>query len=198
MKCDNNEIPSYLHWNNRATLENKDYYYFHKLYRLKPQGNPIEIPLSWGNVISCKWSKFIRKKHILLEPSNINWNDYNFVFINELRKYRRINTLNEQHEYMGVHALTCVLKHSPLACDYSHSEILIRHQVYKDGQTKPYFDEVYSYQSWKDKTAMLKKQQSKFFKLLKSDFRVDMIKLISKSSIKNTCTNDFLALMKYI
>ena len=193
MKCDNKEIPSYLHWDNRNTLRNKDYCYFHKLYRIKSNGNPIEIPEQWGNAISCKFSKIVKKKDILLQPEKKIGDDYDFIFIKELRKYKRKSVLNDHHEFMGIHVLTCALKHSPLPCDFSHSEILIRHQVFRDGQSIPYFDEVYPYESWANRTAMLKRQKAKFFKNLKSDFRLDMIKLISRPSSQNTFFNNLLA-----
>jgi hypothetical protein len=198
MECDNKEIPNYLHWNNRRTFENENYIYFHKLYRIKDNGNPINIPAQWINAISCKWSHLVKKKHILLQPEKEIGDDYDFVVIKEIRNYKKRTILNEQHEFMGVHVLTCVMKHSPLPCDYSHSEILIRHRVYKNEKVKPYFDETYSHKSWVDKSAMLKRQHGKFFKDLKSDFRVDMIKLISRPSSQNTFYNDLLFLLSIL
>lgn len=198
MECPNSEIPSYLHWNNRKVFLNKDYLYFHKLYRLKISGNPIDIPNQWVNAISCKWSKIVKKKDILIQPEKKIGDDYNFVFLNEIKKYKRESVLNEPHEYLGKHLLTCVLIHSPIPCDFSHSEILIRHRIYDIESSKINFDETYSYESWEKKNAMLKKQKHKFFKNLKSDFRIDMIKLISKTSDKNTIVNDFLSFLRII
>lgn len=192
MNCDNKEIPPYLHWNNRTPLKATDYRYFQKLYRLKSSGNPIEIPEAWITSISCKWSKIVRKKDILSHPANEKWNDYDFLYIRELRKYHRTVVLNEQHEFNGTHELTCLITHAPLPCDFSHSEILIRHKIFKLDETKPYFDEVYTYESWENKTALLKKQRHRFFKELKSDFRADMIRLFSRKSSQNTWLNDLL------
>lgn len=187
MKCDKENIPPYLHWNEKRIFESHRFRYFHSLYRIKSIGNPITIPEAWGNAISCRWSKLIKKKDILLQPYSQLGNDYNFVFIEEIKKYYKKRHLrDERHEYAGVHVLTCVLAHSPLACDYSHCEILIRHRVFKIGETKPYFDETYTHRSWEEKTAMLKRLGGKFFKDLRSDFRVDMIKLISRESDTNT------------
>jgi hypothetical protein len=198
MECTNTEIPSYLHWNNRKIFHDKDYFYFQKLYRIKNSGNPIEVPAQWINAISCKWSKVVKKQHILLQPEKKIGDEYDFVFVSELRKYKRESILNEQHEFMGNHVLTCVIKHSPLPCDFSHSEILIRHRVYECVTNKLIFDEIYSYESWQNKTAMLKKQKNKFFKDLKSNFRLDMIKLISRTSTENTLLNNFLAFLKFL
>lgn len=195
MKCDNKEIPFYLHWNNRKTFEDKDYYYFHKLYRIKPKENPIVIQPAWINAISCKWSKLIIRNHIILEPDIKIGDEYDFVFIEEIRKYQKKSILNETHEFNGTHVLSCILKHTPLPCDYSHSEILIRHRIYKNNKTTPYFDETYTYDSWANKTAMLKRMKIKFFKDLKNDFRVDMIKLISRESSQNTDFLNFKAML---
>jgi hypothetical protein len=198
MKCDNQEVPPYLHWNNRSTYEDKDYYYFHKLYRLKAKGNPILIPEKWINAISCKWSKLVKQKHIMLQPDKKIGDEYDFVFIKEIKSYERINVLKDDHEYTGVHVLSCILKHNPLPCDFSHSEILIRHRVFKNEESVPFFDEVYSYESWESQTAMLKKMKSKFFKDLKSDFRVDMIKLISRGSSQNNKATNIKAVFNLI
>ena len=198
MKCNNPEIPSYLHWNNRGIFLDEDFKNFHKLYRIRVEGNPIEIPEQWINAISCKWSKLIKKKHILLQPEKNIGNDYDFVYVQEIREYRKQSTLDTQHDYKGTHVLSCVLYHSPLACDYSHSEILIRHRIFKEQNESPYFDETYTYESWAEKTAMLKKQQGKFFKELKKAFRADMIALISRSPSQNKVWNDILLALKII
>ncbi len=198
MKCDNKNVPVYLHWNNRRTYEHSDYYYFHKLYRLKARGNPIVIPEKWINSISCKWSRLVKQKHIMLQPDKHLGDEYDFVFIKEIKSYQRKNVLIDDHEYTGIHVLSCILKHNPIPCDYSHSEILIRHRVFKDEREKPFFDEIYSYESWASETAMLKKMKSKFFKNLKSDFRVDMIKLISRGSEQNTSFTDVMALCNLV
>lgn len=198
MKCDNKEIPSYLHWNNRKPYRNEDYYYFHKLYRLKSKGNPIVIPEPWINAISCKWSKLVKQKHVMLQPEKIIGDEYDFVFIREIKSYERKNVLNDQHEYMGTHILSCVLKHSPNPCDFSHSEILIRHRVFKNNESTPFFDEIYTYESWASETAMLRKMKSRFFKELKSDFRVDMIKLISRDATDNNILTDIKAFCNLI
>lgn len=198
MKCDCQEIPTYLHWNFRITHSDKDYLSFHKLYRLKQIGNPIEIPAKWITAISCRWSKFIKKNHILLQPIKKLGDDYDFVFVRELRTYERKRELSEKHELNGIHSLTCIFKHSPLPCDYSHTEILIRHRVYRPEEKEPFFDETYTYESWANETAQLKRGKSIFFKDLKKDFRTDMIKLISRSSSANSLSTDVKAFFNFI
>src|SRR5260221_8096205 len=194
MKCDNKNVPSYLHWNERKVFGDKDFLHYHRLYRLKSVKNPIEIPDKYANAISCRWSKIIKKQHITIEPPKPRYSDYDFVFLQEIRNYKKIGVLeNHEHEYSGRHVLTCVLHHDPLNCDFSHSEILIRHQVFRNGIEQPIFDEVYTHSAWVDRTALLNREGGKFFKGLKKAFRLDMIKLISIPSSQDPVWQHFKA-----
>ena len=47
---------------------------------------------------------------------------------------------------------------------------------------KIFMEVTYDYDSWIKKTALLKKRKGKFWKSLKSDFRLDMINIINYSS----------------
>ena len=202
MKCDNLNVPTYLHWNEKETLLDKDFLYYHKLYRLKnSRSNPIEIPEKYANAVSCRWSKLIKRKHIVipLENKDSNFQDYDYVFLQEIRNYKKTGILdNNQHQYSGKHVLTCELSHSPENCNFSHVEILIHHQVYSDNTNQPIFDQVYSYQEWLEKKAMLNREGGKFFKGLKKAFRLDMIKLISRPSDANTLWEDVKAYCKTV
>ena len=198
MSCDSKVIPAYLHWATKKTYKQEDFYYFHKLYRIKSKGNPIDIPAQWLTAISCKWSRLIKKKHILIQPEKKIGDDYDFVFIKEVKKYERKDILRDNHEFKGVHKLSCVIIHKPEPCDYSHSEILIRHRIYREEEIEPFFDETYSYESWAKETALLKKSNARFFKDLKKDFRVDMIKLISRNSPTNTIRTNLKSFLNII
>jgi hypothetical protein len=199
MKCDNKNVPSYLHWNNRIVFHTDAFLNYHKLYRLKAQNNPIEIPEQWANAVSCRWSKIIKKKHITIEPPKAHYNDYDYVFLQEIINYKKTGILeNQQHQYAGKHVLTCVMHHDPLDCDFSHCEILIRHQIFKGDMEKAVFDQVYTHEQWQEKTALLNKEGGKFFKGLKKAFRLDMIKLISRPSAANTFWEDLRAYCKQL
>lgn len=198
MKCDNPDVPDYLHWNDRAICQDRDFRYFHKLYRLKVRDNPVEIDPAWANAISCRWSRIIRKKHICIQPSKPTYLDYHFVFLQEIRRYKKTGVFEHAtHEFTGKHIITCEMSHSALPCDFSHVEILIRHKIFKaiEGQEKLIFDEAYTYEDWRTKRALLAKDGNKFFKQLKQEFRLDMIKLISRESKTNHIGNDGLALL---
>lgn len=199
MKCDSKNVPSYLHWNYRKAFNTEDFLYFHKLYRLKAEKNPIEIPDQWANAVSCRWSKIIKKKHVTIEPPKPHYNDYDYVFLQEIINYKKTGILdNQQHQYSGKHVLTCVMHHDPLYCDFSHCEILIRHQVFKESVEQPIFDEVYTHKAWEEKTALLNKEGGKFFKGLKKAFRLDMIRLICRPSWENTLCQDVKAYSKLL
>jgi len=195
MKCDDPNIPEYLHWNARNEFSPSDFFYYHKLYRRKPNNNPLEIPAAWVTAISCRWSRIVKKKHITHPADSRLGDDYNFVFVKKVRRYKLVKTYEDPHEYNGVHVLTCEIFHRPNNCDYSHSEILIRHRIFQNGEQSPMFDEVYTHESWENKTALLKKLGGRFFKDLKSDFRLEMIKLISIPSSKNNAITDLKAVL---
>jgi hypothetical protein len=197
MKCDKPNIPTYLKWNDKEVYKDNDFYYFHKLYRLKPSGNPIEIPEKYANAVSCRWSKLTKKKHITIDPPKTHYSDYDFVLVQEIRNYTKTGFLTDkQNQYFGKHVLTCVLHHSPEDCNYSHCEVLIRHQVFKHDSEEKILDEVCSHKDWVDKTAILNKEQGKFFKGLKSAFRLDMIKLVSRPPRQNNWKKDIKTFFK--
>jgi len=199
MQCDNLDVPRYLHWNNRATYSDKDFLYFHKLYRLKVRENPVEIHPAWANAISCRWSRHIKRKHICIQPPKPTYDDYHFVFLQEIRRYKKTGFFEHaNHQYAGKHIITCEMAHSPLPCDFSHVEILIRHKIFQavDGKETLIFNEVYTYDDWREKRALLAKDGNKFFKQLKQQFRLDMIKLISRESKSNHIGRDLMAVLR--
>lgn len=201
MKCNNPHVPKYLHKNSKRSFRDKDFLYFQKVYRLKKAGNQIEIPEGSINAISCRWSKLINKEHIAipLEDPNSTFTDYMFVYVQELKTYKKIGIFEQQgHGLAGQHQLTCEMFHRPEICNYSHVEILIRHRIYRIGEKAPYFDKVYSYEDWQSCTAELRKSGGKFFKEFRKQFRLDMIKLFSRNSSSNRIWNDVLAACKCI
>lgn len=198
MSCNNVDIPKYLHWNDKRRYLSHSFLFYHKLYRVKKSGNPIEIPANWATSISCRWSKLVRKKDVLRTPKILG-DDYNFVFIKEVESYFRSwvnDDLND--EYHGLHSLKCVINHRPLECDYAHSEILIKHTITRHNFEKPIFEETYDYESWVNESALLKRKKNKFYKEIKRGFRVDMIQLICRTSSKTSLTRDFLELIKLV
>lgn len=201
MKCNNPQVPKYLHKNSKRVFKDKDFLYFQKVYRLKHAGNEIEIPAGSINAISCRWSKLIKNKHIImaLEDPKSAYTDYMFVFMQEIRDYQKIGVFEQQgHNLAGRHELTCEMFHKAEDCNYAHVEILIRHRVYRNGETTPYFDKVYSYEDWENSTAELRKSSGKFFKEFRKQFRLDMIKLFARTSESNTLWNDMLAVCRRI
>lgn len=192
MSCSDPSIPSYLHSQNKKCYSFDNFKNYQKYYRLKAKGNPIEIPNAWINALSGKWSKLIQKRHICkIDPDKPEWNDYNFLFINDLHRYSRETQDTEGNK----HHLSCVMNHSPKECDYSHCEILIKHKII-DQNGELTFDETYTYEDWAKKKAKLKKSTNKTLKALKKDYRLDMIRLINRSSYKNNPFHDIIYINK--
>jgi len=181
MQCDKENVPSYLHWNDREILEEHNFLNHQRFFRIKTKGNPVEFPNTL-TAISCKWSHLIQKRHIVFtEEDRAIGDDYNFAFVKEIRNYSRDEIFNDEHRYKGTHRLTCVLVHKPELCNYAHCEILIRHRIYQgslDGE--PTYEECITHDGWNK--AIIKKMKNDFFKQLRSDFKADMLKLISRRS----------------
>ena len=185
MSCNNPLIPIYLHFNNDKKLFSDDDFKSHqKYYRLKSNDNPIIPPQGKINALSGNWSFLIEKKDIVTTHENPELNEYEFAFIREIKAFRltRINS-DKSDEYFGKHILSCYLKHSPETCNYSHCEIFIKHQIFQSNDSV--FEETYSSKSWDKKKALLRRRKGDFYLKLKRDYRVEMIKLISRPSLKN-------------
>lgn len=184
MKCEKANIPKYLHAEGKPILQSKHFKSIHKIFRLDPHGSTIDNPLliepAWINALSCNWSKLIRTEHVPIIKSEVGENFY-YTFAYKIFRYKLIKTLKDGEEYDGVHVLSCRFKHKPEPCDYSHIEILINHKIYKEGNSIPFFDKTYSYEDWASKTALLKKKKSRFFKDLKSQYRLDMLRIFSNN-----------------
>ena len=200
MQCDNPNTPAYLVCGDKETFTGEDFRYYHKFYRITSNGNPVVIPESWITAISCNWSKIIKKKDILHQPEKIIGDDYNFVFINELRNYKIIANIEDPNNnvYSGRHEISCTFIHTPIPCNYAHAEILIKHEIFKDEDIKASFSESYTHEAWEKQTAFLKKATAKPYKKLRKDFRVDMIKLISRLPSENTSFLQFCAFLRMI
>jgi hypothetical protein len=171
MPCTSTLIPDHLHWKNRKVYCDADYDNSHFLYRL---GNPIEFP-STVTAYSCKWSFLIDEEDVLLAQDPLRYNDYRYAIVKEIRNYSffRINTNDPKKTRW--HKLTCFFNHSPEDCDYSHSEINIKHQIFEDENQQQEIEcFYYNYENWKD--ALLNKNGA-WFKQLRNDYKTHMIRL---------------------
>lgn len=172
MSCEG--IPEYLIRKSKPKLNmDQDADPQDNIYRIKKKGNPVEVPGGKIAGLSCKWSKLIKEEHIPLYYSESIGDDYRYNIVEEIRKHK-VEDYNEHEDEFN--RITCLLKHVPEDCDYSHVEIDVRHQVYKgDENGKLLSDDAIDYDCWVNKCARLPKSTSKFYKSLRSKYRADLI-----------------------
>lgn len=177
MSCELPNVPEYLHWNDRPFYTDADFLPKHHFYRLTLNGNPIEFPSGTITAYSCKWSILISEEDLFKVDNPSVGNTFSYAIISTIRRYELRNEKKEGNHIVGHHKLVCTLLHKPNECDYSHCEINIRHQIFSDvGEIIPSFDQIYTYEIWQAKAALLQ-GDNKFFKNLRKDYRKDMIKI---------------------
>ncbi len=171
MACNSEGVPKYLHWDGKQVFSDPDFLNDQFLYRL---GNPIEFPQGTITAFSCKWSFLIEEQDVLTVDTPSISDSYKYAIIEAIRCY----SLKEEKNSDGInawHKLTCTLSHAPNECDYSHSEILIKHEIFKDiEETEIINSYIYTYELWQGNKTVL---QRKSFKEMRKDYRKDMIKL---------------------
>lgn len=171
MPCEKDGVPKYLHWDGRRVFSDIDFLPEQFLYRL---GNPIEFPQGTITAFSCKWSFLIEEQDVLTVDIPSISDKYKYAIIESIRSY----FLKEEKNSEGSnawHKLTCSLSHAPNECDYSHSEILIKHDIFSDEAESNLINSfTYTYELWQTNKTIL---QRKSFKEMRKDYRRDMIKL---------------------
>jgi hypothetical protein len=183
MTCSNPDIPKYLHYSgNEKIYKDSKLKARHLLYRtgFKENDNPIEFPNTLTSISVC-WSNLIRRGDVLkVIPLRLG----NYVFFGKMKDVQDciIQQNCSEGTYIGQHKITTVIKHSPLECNYSHAEILMRHTFPDEkGITNSI---VIKHDDWGK--SLFKKYKSgpnkKFFKLLELDYRVTMATLLRNDS----------------
>lgn len=196
MECNNPQIPDYLDRNFRSALPKSKQWYFHKAYRDIPEGaNEIDFPGGRINAISCKWSKLIKRLDIpKVEPYS---SDYRFAYFKEIFSFSLARQFVDQTDYTGTHVLCCTIEHTPQECNYSHIEILINHKIFDLDTGKEKYDHTYTYHEWENGTPLLKRG-NRFFKMLRSDFRLALIKVLKRMPDQNFLMSDLKAFLGII
>lgn len=179
MGCTYQGIPKYLHYNeDRKVYKAKEFKFYQLLYRtgFKERENPIEFPRSLTALSVC-WSKLINPKDVLHtvvsqgDPSKLG----NHVFFGKIRQIRKIKVKHECNiieNCNGTHLLEPYIEHTPLDCNYSHSEIMIRHIYTKNGVL---VKEVITKKDFEDRKCLLRKKQYKeFFEPLILEYKSKM------------------------
>jgi len=178
MACTRPDVPTYLHWDGILKCPDCDFLDEHLLYRLYFSPNPIEFPAGQTNAFSCKWSNYlINLDHIFLVDDPPLGDKYESARIHDLRLHQNLGIKNDGGTHLGLHKLTCFFNHDPLECDISHSEILIKHQIFTDNtESHEIFSTIYTYTEWNNGNAILNHPKNQFYKQLRKNYRTDIIK----------------------
>ncbi len=179
MPCDQPHVPHYLVWDGTTMFDDSDFTDDHNLYRLYFEGkNPLEFPAGIVTALSCKWSFLIEENDILVVDDGILGDRYTTAVVGQLRQYYRKEQKTDGNN-LGWHKITCVLNHAPLDCDRSHCEVLIKHEIFNDPVIETdvckIYTQIYTHSIWRNENPILKEKGS-FYKNLRSNYRVDMIK----------------------
>ena len=171
MACELEGVPKYLHWDGRQVFCEADFLNEHYLYRL---GNPIEFPQGTITALSCKWSLLIHEIDVLTVDIPAIGDSFKYAVVEAIRSYSLKERKNSD-ETIAWHKLSCALSHAPKECDYSHSEILIKHDIFEDyEETRKINSFIYTYGIWQTNKTVL---QRKSFKEMRKEYRKDIIKL---------------------
>lgn len=181
------ETPDYLLAYKKPTLAPKKFKFFHRLFRItdSKKDNQLEIPQTL-TAFSCIWSKLIKKEDILHQPIKVLGDDYKFTFVGDVRKVKLINnSLSETWPKDETHKVEFIPTHKPLAENYAHAEILLKHTITYNDKTKEPRVIVIEYEDWKKEFL---NKGNMFYKTLRSDIREEYIKLFYfSSSMNNSC-----------
>jgi hypothetical protein len=167
MECTLEGIPKYLHYyQKRKVYKPKEFKTYQLLYRtgFTERENPIEFPRSITALSVC-WSKLINPKDVLNtvvsqgDPNKLGNHVY-FGKIGQIRKIKVCQIFNENEAFKGQHILESFVIHTPLPCNYSHSEIMIMHRYKENGN---FIEEIISKKQFEDRKCLLRKKQHKEF-----------------------------------
>ena len=176
MSCKSPNVPQYLHWDNRQVFSEADFLPGQQLYRITLNGNPIEFPAGTITAYSCKWSILINEEDLFIVDNPSIGNTFKCAIVHTIKAFE-LKKEKMDGNNLGWHKLTCSLLHKPNDCDYSHSEINIKHEIFEDElNVNSIFNEIYTYEVWQNEAALLQAGGS-FFKTLRKDYRKDLIKL---------------------
>lgn len=183
MPCENSITPEYLHWDGETVLAESQFEKDDVLYRTRFSGNPIAWP-NCMTAFSCKWNKLIKLKDVLLITPEKLGNEIAYAKIGETQEVEvKMNCELPDNPIFGEHILTCSVVHKPLDCDFSHAEVLIRHECQESGVE---IDRVYQYEDWGNKTiCIMSRKRPRFLKDLRTEYRSQINSIFNKTISPN-------------
>ncbi len=179
MGCSIDGIPKYLYFStNKKVYKPKNFRFYHLLFitGFKERHNPIEFPYTLTAISVC-WSKLIFSGHVLSVVKALASNPDSrgdHVFFGRVKRIKKFNVegVCDSIECKGRHTLTTEIIHTPIECNYSHSEILIKHVYLAGNKTNV---EIVSKEQFDKKKCLLRKNAHKdFFKPLLLQYRAKM------------------------
>lgn len=177
MGCSEKNVPAYLHFTpQRKTYPSNRFRGYHLLFRtgFKERENPIEFPFTSTSISVC-WSKLVRRKHVLVILPEKLGNHVYFGKVKELKRFKQTAYCSEG-DFAGEHTISVAFLHSPVECNYSHAEILIRHTYCFKGEPK---EDIIKHSDW-NKSVFFKGKPKAFFKTMDLRYRANIARLISK------------------
>jgi hypothetical protein len=186
MACTLPDIPQYLHFNfDKKVFDSKDFDKRSILFRTgnSAKENPIEFP-SKATSISLSWGKIIKLQDVLkvYKSHNSKTKDDSVYYglSNEITAYKLERCCNISGIYEGNHVIKTIVKHTPVECNYSHSEILIHHIYFENMIPK---ESIIEYQDWENSIfKKIKGNQKPFIKELELKYRGDMAILLRRNT----------------
>jgi hypothetical protein len=157
------------------------FHFWHLLFRTGHQGlsNPLEAigadKMNTG--YSVCWSKLIKHTDVLDTVLAANPKLGDTVFFGKVGLFKKVVIKKNCNEgsFKGEHVVRFVLKHSPEECNYSHTEILIKHNYYENGQKR---SKILQYKDWS--TSLFKTGKPPlFYKELRAAYRAKTLTILS-------------------
>lgn len=173
MSCSDIKVPEYLHFDNKHVYADADFLDKHSVYRLSKDDCAVEFP-STKTGYSVKWSELINVDDIFNVPTPNGLNSFRTASVSSIRNVSVEETVIDPEDGQRIHVITCSMLHSPNECDYSHSEILITHEI-KNIDTKASIDKkTYTYKDWQSAAAC--PLSKKRYKNLIGNYQLEIIK----------------------
>jgi hypothetical protein len=180
MSCDLPQVPEYLHYNkDKQKIYNpKSFKFFHLLYitGFYENVNPIQFPFTSTSISSC-WSKLIKYNDVLRTVLAHNPNLGDHVFYGKIRSIKNFKIVKncDSGRFAGIHKLETLVIHNPVTCNYSHSEILIKHTYFDNLEIKTH---VIKHEEWK-KCVLKKGVPKEFFGDLDLKYRAAIATILN-------------------
>jgi hypothetical protein len=194
MACSTIGIPPYLHYSEgeRKKYKPNNFRSYHLAYRTgfeERKSNPIEFPNSLTAFSVC-WSKLIERSDVLFTVRSNAKNPEsmgNHVYFGKIGLIKDIwikgyfdARINKEAKHPGYHVIEPEFSHTPMECNYSHSEIMIKHSYHLDGKLNI---EIITKKQYEDRKCALRKKINKdVFQPMINEYEAKLGTLLNSST----------------